>query len=151
MGKYAVAPAITAVASKPQVAIVSDGNVLPEVCLISIYSTSAPDDHMFDFTLEEISDIGTSGTTCNIQKSRAGASAGCTAKKATWSVDPTIASSHESKLGLGLYRRGKTQFQFELGCGITPDALASSRGLEIYCQAVGTASVIFRHTLHWYE
>lgn len=149
MGKYAVAPEITAVASKPEVAIASDGNVLPEICLIGIVSTSAPDDHFFDFTLEEITTLGTSGTALTIDKCGPAAAAGCTAKKATWSADPTITSG--SRLGLGLYRRGKTQFQFEYGCGIKPAALAANRGLEIYCNAVGTASVLFRHTLHWYE
>lgn len=149
MARYGFAPAVTAVATKPEVAVVSDGAVLPEICLIGIVSTSAPDDHFFDFSLEEITTIGTTGTALTIDKLGPGATSSCTAKQATWAADPTITSG--PRLALGLYRRGKTQFQFELGCGPKPAALAANRGFEIYCNAVGTASVVFRHTLHWYE
>lgn len=152
MARFGFAPLVTAVASKPMVAFVSDGAVYPEVCLLHIASTTAPDDHVFDFALADISDIGTGGTSLTIETIGPGASSSCTAKQATWSsADPTIRASTSYKLGLGLYRRGKAQFQFPMGEGIRPQRQAASAGLEIYCHAVGSASVAFRHTVNWYE
>lgn len=148
MGQYAASAQLATAASKPHLIVTSDGNVLPQVTFIGIGISATPDDKQYLFGLYYHTAVGSGGTAVTPVKCGPAASASSTAKKGTFSADPTI--SGVALVGVPFHHRNRATVQKAFGEGYMPATIASTAGLGIWCD-VSPAAVNAEVTLNWWE
>lgn len=148
MGRYSAYGQVAAAAVKPMVVLGSDGTVFPEVIGIRIGFSSTPADNQFSCGLYENTDMGTGGTSVTVKKIGHAGTSGVTAKKGTFSADPT--KTGNAMIAMTIYQRSHSTVFRGYGDGWKPETLAANRGLGNWCDVAG-AAMNMENTLEWIE
>jgi len=150
MGRYNAPASLAcgATAAKPMLVITGDGNVQPEVIMLVAGFSATPDDKAYLFALYEVSDAGTGGTAITPKAIGHGGTSAVTAKKGTYTTDPT--KTGVAMLQMPVYQRSSAKVQKARGEGYSPTAYASAKGLGIFVD-VTPASINSEFEQEWYE
>lgn len=148
MGQFAADHQLSQVATKPFIAVVSDGAILPEVSQIIIGSQATPDDQQFAFSLVECTDIGTGGTPITPKPCGPSSPSSAVCRGGTFTADPTVTGI--AYVALPVYARSKGQLQKAYGEGYRPNLIAANRGVLLQTDMAG-AALLFRCSLNWWE
>lgn len=148
MSQYGVTAQVTTTPNKPMLLLFGDGNVLPEINLIRIGFGASPTDALYKFALYEHTNAGSGGTALTPKRIGPGVPAACTAKRGTFTSDPTRTGI--AMVTLTCHHRAVATVQKEFGAGYKPEVVAADRGLGLWCDASSVAAN-GEFAINWWE